>query len=402
MKNIILLSYRLNKANRKDTRLIRFLITFVFSIILVFTNALFSSFETNITSSTICNPDFIMSGKASKYMLSNNGDLRKLCIPQEQLTKIYTHFDVMYDIHEGYSFYTYISQIDSTKNEKTLVTITDYDVFCAKIVRQIDNTSYKNRRSVNIFVNESFFKLFDENAEFLISFNDYNTDMTRLRLSVCGVIESKTSAGNGIPEIYISLENIKEFFSIPKTYSFPVFVYNKNAGNMKLFSPSYLILKNRLEKYCAKNNMSLQPYYYVDKEKRDTFDFYITIVTTLEILIIMILIYTLMVCNSISYNKRKKDFMVFKAFGCTKNELFLTIFLENLYICFKAYIIALILSFIVGLFANNLYFAGIVLNLQFSWPGFIAVTVFFILTSISSIIKSCLSLSKQKITQGDR
>ena len=381
---IFLLSLRLYRANRKKARFIKVIIFIIFFLVLFFINTLFSSFEKMINSSDFSQPLFVVSKDGNGLNIQENSSLRKVCLKNNIKSQLENSLSDEFDVKEGFIFATYFTEIGSDHRNNTLVEFRDLSSINSSCLKKLDDN--KNRqRAVPIYVNNSFCNIFDLKSDYLVYLNDFFGDFTITRMRA---ESSVVAAGGGKvrPSCYVDIENIKPFLSIPEDLSLPLFLYYKDDVN--IFSPEYLIIKHNLEENIKDLGLTIQPFYSIDKDSYDIFNFYLRTLCIIVIVVILILIYAMSVSYYINFNTRKRDFALFRSFGLTNKKLFWVMFLENFYTCFMAFSVSVILNFLIGFFVKPLSIGTYIFSFKMSWPGIITLIIILIATSFLSIIKS--------------
>ena len=364
-------------------------------MVLFFINTLFTTFEKTINKTDFTSPMFIVTKEGGSLNLQKNIPLRKSCIDKDVKNNIEENLSNDFDIREGFMFETYFTEIGSDKRNNVLVESVDKsatDLSAAiepKYIQKVSVNTNK-QRAISICVNAPFTSLFDLKSDYLVYLNDFfgNFTLTRMRAD-----SSITAENSNRARCYIDLETLKPFLSVPEQLSLPLFLYYKK--NISIFSPEYLYIKHNLFKKYKDSGLSIQPFYSIDTNTYNIFNYYLHALIIIVTVVILVLIYAMSVSYYINFNTQKKDFALFRAFGLTNRKLFWLMFLENFYTCFPAFLISLVLNMLIGIFVKGFSINGYSFGFNLSWPGVTALIIILIATSFLSIIKAYRHIIKE-------
>lgn len=382
--NLVTLSFKLLLANRKKSRFIKVIIFIIFFLCLFFVNTLFSSFEKAIsTFGDISSPLFIATKNGGEINLQSNPQIRKSCIKKEEKESIVSFLSPEYEAKEGFIFSTYFTEITSKNSGRVIVELIDFSSIDSSYLQKNEENKNQNR-ALKIYVNNAFASLFKMEEDYLVYVTDFFENVYPLRFRVDFIIMNEESDNNA--RAYIDIGFMKQFLNVPENLSFPLFISKRN--NIKIFTPSYLETKREVSKIEKDSNVTIKPFYSIDSNTNEIFTFYVKVLFSVVIAVVLILLYAMSISYYINFNTRKRDFAIFRSFGLTNKKLYWLMFLENFYTCFASFITSIVLNIIIGLTVKNVKMGNINLSFSFSYPGLLVLIIILLLTSFISILKA--------------
>jgi ABC-type lipoprotein release transport system permease subunit len=233
-------------------------------------------------------------------------------------------------------------------------------------------------------------------TELVLASQDYYRDFNAMKLTVRDIIPDKLVDGDfmRMPTAFVDISQLKRLFGLPEGYG-PACVLIPRR-RVPILSLGNAALTSKIESITQPLGLGLRDASNMSRNMSSSFGLYRNVIGA------FILVLALVLCLSVSSNlfmsfqDRRADFGLYKAFGCGNGRIFLMVLAENAFGIALPFAFAFLVNTLLWIFLKPFPIMGGFFTL---YPGFtdygvIAISLIALIVCLASVIRSYRYLAR--------